>query len=675
MRDAYSYADRIIELSKGKTVLDISKNPDFSEQIAVHNGSLIYPSGKQLEDNDINYINNNLSQNKIRSILKRNDKYIPTKSISQSSTTVALKKKSLKFGKELGLSGKFLKNKALAIALSAFMVSVIMVIMALAQTIITFDAGQIISNEMKKSGVNSVSVYKLIDDERKELIGEKAKNFFVEVTEDEIQQFKDAGYNGDIYPVYNFYLPIGGNSSIEFAGWHVSFMSNSIYPQSTLGVLAIDEAFLEEKFGDIQYIAKADKFHPGGIIITDYIADSILLNNNKYAGKSYDSLVGQYYWSNKNPNRGYINAIIYTGYKERYADLIDKVKDKNISAITDLQSDPDFTKLMNEIYSSLGYGYSLDPDFAKSFVNNYPYSIVWQHKLMFDDIEYFDASVPHIWLDDSIADNEILMPYKRYNEIYGTNYTASTINEFTPHTVNLTQYRYYDVESENKLCEIELKIAGLTTHDTGTYYPTFFVNKKLFNYFAKNTLFVSGLYFNSNENIDVVVDLSNELGYEQNIIAVEGIRTMTKAVDVFIPIFRLIAIVLCVGVIFILVNFSTKMIKDKMHEIGILKALGTSNKSVAVVFGLQITLIAILTCIMTTMGYYYFIDLANDVLIESLKQLASSYVVLDLQFLTFKFDIALTNCILILLLSATSLLIPIIKIKNIKPVKIIKAKE
>ena len=675
VRDAYAYADRIIELSKGKTVLDISKNPNFSEQISVHNGSLIYPSGKQLEDNEINYINEHLARKRIHSILKRNDKYIPTQAVSTTGSTVKIKKKSLKLHKELGLSGKFLKNKTLAIALSSFMVSVIMVIMALAQTIIAFDAGEIISNEMKKSGVNSVSVYKLIDDERKELIGDNAKDFFVEIKDDEIQQFKDAGYNGDIYPVYNFYLPIAPSSSIEFAGWHISFLSNSLYTKTTLGVLAVDEAFLEEKFGNIQYIAKVDEFHPGGIIITDYIADSILLNNNNYAGKGYDRLIGQYHWGDKNQNRGYINAIIYTGYKERYADLIEKINAENINTLADLQSIPDFAGLMNEIYSYLGYGYSLEPDFAKSFVNNYPYHFVWQHKLMFDDIEYFDAAVPHIWLDDSIADNEILMPYKRYNEIYGTNYTASTINEFTPHTVTLSQYRYYDVENENKLCEIEVKIAGLTTHDSGTYYPTFFVNKNLFDYFAKNTLFVSGLYFDSNENIDVVVDISNELGYEQNMVAVEGIRTMTKAVDVFIPIFRLIAIILCVGVVFILVNFSTKMIKDKMHEIGILKAIGTSNKSVAVVFGLQILLIAVLTSIMTTIGYYYFIDIANDILIESLKQLAPSQVVLDLQFLTFKTDIAITNCILILLLAGASLFAPIIKIKNIKPVKIIKAKE
>lgn len=117
------------------------------------------------------------------------------------------------------------------------------------------------------------------------------------------------------------------------------------------------------------------------------------------------------------------------------------------------------------------------------------------------------------------------------------------------------------------------------------------------------------------------------------------------------------------------------MIKDKMHEIGILKALGAKNSTIGAVFGLQVALIAILTCILSTVGYYFFIDLANDVLIESLKRFAKSMIVLDLDFLTFKPDIALINCALVAALATLSMIIPMIKIKAIKPVKIIKAKE
>ena len=112
-----------------------------------------------------------------------------------------------------------------------------------------------------------------------------------------------------------------------------------------------------------------------------------------------------------------------------------------------------------------------------------------------------------------------------------------------------------------------------------------------------------------------------------------------------------------------------------MHEIGIMKALGTKNGSVGVIFGLQIMLIALLTCGLSTLGYYLFIDVANDILIESVRRIAPSWPMMDLQFLLFKPIIALQNCMLTFSLALLSLIAPMIKIKAIKPVKIIKTKE
>ena len=183
------------------------------------------------------------------------------------------------------------------------------------------------------------------------------------------------------------------------------------------------------------------------------------------------------------------------------------------------------------------------------------------------------------------------------------------------------------------------------------------------------------LYLDGAEGLGRVVELAGGRDYEYQSIAIEAVHTMTRAVEVFVPIFELVAIFLCVGVVFILVNFATRMIKDKLHEIGILKAIGTHNTTIGVVFGVQVMLIALLTCIMATAGYYFFIGMANDVLVESLSRLAPSRVMMDLDFLIFKPKVALVNCGLILLLSILSLAVPMVKIKRIKPVQIIKAKE
>jgi lipoprotein-releasing system permease protein len=133
--------------------------------------------------------------------------------------------------------------------------------------------------------------------------------------------------------------------------------------------------------------------------------------------------------------------------------------------------------------------------------------------------------------------------------------------------------------------------------------------------------------------------------------------------------------ILCIAVIFILVSFCSKMISDKYHDIGILKALGTKNSTIGVIFGLQLTLLVIVTIIMSLIGYFFFIGEANDILINSLKQLAEHRVVLDLEVLTFIPSIALSNAMLIIGLAIISFIIPMIKICNIKPVQIIKTKE
>ena len=77
--------------------------------------------------------------------------------------------------------------------------------------------------------------------------------------------------------------------------------------------------------------------------------------------------------------------------------------------------------------------------------------MAWHHKLYFGKTEYFNMTTPHVApeklleLDAPLGEDEIVMPYKKYNELFGTTYTNKTLDTFEPHTVNLSQYRYYDV--------------------------------------------------------------------------------------------------------------------------------------------------------------------------------------------------------------------------------------
>ena len=73
VNDAYSYSDRIIELSKGRVIKDQSKNPMYSDNVVCYNNNIYYPGDKILNDNDISYINSNINNNS--KIIKMDNKY------------------------------------------------------------------------------------------------------------------------------------------------------------------------------------------------------------------------------------------------------------------------------------------------------------------------------------------------------------------------------------------------------------------------------------------------------------------------------------------------------------------------------------------------------------------------------------------------------------------------
>ena len=803
VNDANSYADRIIELKKGEIISDKSRNPDFADCVTLQDGMLVYPKDTYLSDGDIELMNNNKSAQ----IIKRRDKFVATPESKIKTTNIKIERKTLSLGRELGLSGRFLKNKSLVISLSAFMVAVIMTILALAQTIAAFDGGHIIADEMAKGNQESILMNKVLDDTTSKRVD---GNFHIALDEADIQRFYDEGYNGSIYPVLNVTLPVTVYSS--YCGKNASHF-NGCYLNETFGTMIVDEAFLKRQFGEDIYAARLDEFEPHGIIITDYVADSIIETHSKYKGKTYEDLLGEINPSIWECVNFTVNGIINTGYKERHSGLFDKISNGEFANNSEMLEDELFIEFVNEAYKNLGYSYSINPNFANDYCEKVGKQLlVSKQKIVINDVfvlgqlgasgEYFcvdnepnntlrdawrytvyspkipegakymrvafgttqkdfnvdddplyylfamkqallifsDGSSPSTeqlnfergkglgtsgetvedgWactsslLSDYIEipegaqieqfatytvngyafcsfydenkkfigsyttsdreplpEDSIIINYEQYNDLFGTDYTPSNLDSFIPHTVKLTQYRQYDVDMQEPLFSDTVTIIGLRAKTT-----TACVSENIGRELVENDLYYSALYFDGTEGIGAVLNLADELNYEPQSYAVEGIHSMTRAVDVFVPIFEFISIFLYIGVIFILMNFATKTINDKMHEIGILKAIGTKNGTIGVVFGLQVMLIAILTCGLSTLGYYLFIDMANDILIESIRRIAPGWNLPELQFLVFEWEIALMNCALTLGLALVSLIAPMIKIKAIKPVKIIKAKE
>ena len=143
----------------------------------------------------------------------------------------------------------------------------------------------------------------------------------------------------------------------------------------------------------------------------------------------------------------------------------------------------------------------------------------------------------------------------------------------------------------------------------------------------------------------------------------------------FSDFFNIIFIGLCVCAFMILVNYGLKLVRERKYEIGILKALGTKNSELITIFGVEILLEIILIIIMYNLGSIIFIDFSNDVLIKSLMELAPNNFLMDIKVLFINKTDLIRNSILVILIVFASFILPIIKLRSLKPLDIVKAKE
>lgn len=671
LNDASTYGDRIIELSKGRVIADLTRNPSFKDTISYSGDTIIYPGDMKLSKEDINDINTHLKTGKYHKFLRVYDKFIPTKSDNYVEEKHEIINKNLSKRNTSKFTLKFLKNKVFSIILTSFMVASIMTIFSLAGSFVTFDSSRVINDKLEDMKINSVSMDKILDDDTRANL---SANYRVEIGKDDIQTFNSANIGGQVIPIYSHTIPIKSSNN-QFGTYRTYDFLNDPILQETLGTILVDENMIINTYGKLEYVALNENIEPYGIYISDYVADCILLANPLYSKKGYDDILGYVKVSNANYTRAYVNGIINTNYKERYASLFNKFKPGVTVNYTDLIEDEGFIDFSSEVYSLLGFNMTFNPNFKEDFIQANFLTLVAASKLNFDGTDYSQTS-GNGFLDYrlqtkyQLEDNQIVLSLNAYNKIFDTEWTTSTMKDFVPHKTRLKFYRFYDYQNSNALMDTEVEIVGLASLAYIGY-----VADNIKQQVSSAQHMDYGLAFSGVENISKAIQISEDLFYEQNLIVVTSINTMTDIVNVFSPIFRLIAIVLFVAVVFVFTSFSIKMIKAKMHDIGVLKALGSKNRTIVAIFGLQLLLVAICTCVMTGLGYLLFSNVTNNLLITSLSQLASGRAFHDLAFVSFEWSMLTISCIIIFVLAFISLLLPMFRIRKIKPVKIIKTKE
>lgn len=565
---------------------------------------------------------------------------------------------------------RFLKKDAVKVCLYSLIVACLIAILGLSELIATFTPSAVIEKELAESDQRIISIGKndIVD---QNIITNSSCIF--DISDEEIQKFYDNGYTGNAYKLVNVTLQYGTHSTLCHTHLITSYSPTDAYYNGLRGTLVTTEEYIKSLFGSIEYVALADKVEDYGIYITDYSADAILLYTPQFF-PDYNSILGHHKSSNNN-TFAYVNGIIKTGYKERYDYFLNVFKDPNLTqeGMKEIVSTREYQQYYDDVLMNLSVGYTTNPNFVDDFIesNAKTWCPTGLSSFEYNGEKYEIPSTvfenSYTRTNNNLSDNQLTMNYATYNQIFGTNYTLETLDLFEPHDVTFRYSYYYDLNSQNEVYSFTATIVALNDG----YRIS--LSDNIFKQALRYNTFTSGVYFDDISDVSSILNVADENGMYATSVITLSLQSVTKAVSVFSDFFYIIFFGLCASVILIIASYGFKLIKERTYEIGILKALGARNKDLSLILSLQIVVLLILTVAVYVAGSFSFIDIANDVLLTSIQEIAKDSFIIDVDILQISVTQILVNSLIVAVIVMVSFAFPLIKLYRLKPTNIMKS--
>lgn len=655
--DAYEYADRIIELSEGRIINDLVINEKYENAVEVKDNKVIIPMLKRFKQDELDSLLSICKRDEILKIEQSNNKFKQKEQKEEPLQTKVPQKKTkgLSFFNSVKFSAMFGKRRIIGFLLSAIFASILICVLSLAQSIANFDAKSMAMDSMTESSVYAV---------RKDLDTLSGQVHARVITDEDFAKIKQASPDAKLYKLYMSGLYINGYTigyqkvpTITQSGLHIV---------ETSGTLETNEEYAKKllRLDNLDIYRGSVEQNTGGIYITDFVADSFIFYGK---AENYDEILGQQFeGSNDYWPDGYVNGIINTSYKEKYKGVIDQIN----SMTKESPLTEEIISFLDYVNQALAISYYFGDNYKEiSSANIYEGNYVYTRNFFVNGVDA-SSTISYIscgsYFDCVLGDNEVFMDVEAYNKIFGTEYTYGNCDTFVPHAISFLSSDFNNEVIYSK----QMTVAGIGKCKGGNML----LADNVFYEYKEKMFHCYGVYADG-EDVSGFINYTMDNGYSNISLKMSAIQTMSQAVETFNKFFEFIAMILVCACVFIITSFGVKNIKSKMYEVGVMKALGCKLSSFFVIFGLHTLLIAFTTIVAFVVGYVAFANVANHILLESLKAITPTKIMLDLQFIKFDWQLALINSAVVVFISIVSTIIPIILLRRIKPVTIIKAKE
>ncbi len=675
--DARTYADRIIEFADGEIISDIRRTQVDTEEMCIEDGTLTLPHSGNLSHQQIKEINAHLQENKIKKIKQHTSGFEKTKEIVENHNKVKLEPKKMKFSSSMKLSKFFIKKRWLASCVTIFVTSLLIFVLGLSQFLIQYKESDTVLDVMKQAEETDLLLYKgYYDDD-----GELQKNCPVKISDIEIEELRNTDYTGKIYQLYNDTLCISGNSietgSIPYTWGNL----NGKWLKETYGTLVCNIEYLTKRFGnesgELVVLAGDINDKPEGIIITDYVADSLIANNDN-GQTSYSNYVGTIV-----ENRSYISAIIDTNYKEDFSELFKYLDD--ISIGIDRSAEKEKFKLqildfLEQVQKYYGVTYSINPNYKDVITESRKVATPLVNADLTANGFSLTQSYNEIYTgSDFLEPNEIGIEYDIFNAKFGKffgYYNEDNLDTFEPFTLTINKYDNDNHSNLQYSIDVVVKVIDTSVADWNDIKgPMFFAGEDVFNAINNNSYYTYGLYLDDATQLDCIYETITNNPYNVQSIVFNSLSSVGDIVDIFEEFFFIIFIGIAGVCLVLLISYAYGNIKKKYYEIGVLKALGATTKNVGFIFSLQTILAGFIICILSNTALLTLYTPINITISDKLLEFVSSNNLGPLNILQVNLPTIIANTLVVLLVTTLTCVIPLLKLHKIKPKNIIANKD
>ena len=660
--DAVKYGDRIIELSNGKVKSDKCRNENFDNTYKSFDNEVTLPAKGRLTDEQLAEINEKIKKNKGKiKLSKELDEFLDYPNLDDSNEKYESVKTKMGWLNVLKYSWLFFKNHLLSFALVIMIVTCLIVTLSISIQFANYNGDlqyqEIVENKEFKSMI-------IRDKSEKEIEDNNLDDYLIELTDERKEQLLN-NYNVNSYDIYSYELPIFRNGAYymkaDLGKGNILSVNNLVVCDDDL----LNLLFADEN-GEIKLLAGEIKPDGDGIIISDYVADLLRLAFGHYGLNNYDALIREETHLSKYYNVK-IDAIIDTNYREVHKEALDKVNAGSVDEV-----DEAFTEFFEDVCVRLSLAYTINPNYYKNYVESIKtveydnqYTSAYKQLIKANDKNSEKKNIKIYLYRSDMNEDEIILDATVYNHLFDKNCTASDKSDFEQKTVTLSLYD----TSENCYLEKEFKVIDINfTGSTGISYVH--LAKIVDGNFHRIGLYV--------EDPNVLGDLTafvidNDMYIDSSRLTV--VQKAIAVVMVFDDLFSLLMILMIVAIVALIVIHTINTLNKNIYNIGVSRSMGAHMSEMGVIFSVQMIVFGLLIIVCSMIADYYSTNIINDIITKAIPRIVDLPGTDQITYVFYNPLITAVCSGFIMLLTIIAIIVPIIAIRVMNPVNIIKSRQ